>query len=153
MNRRPQSADFTCIQCGYYVPGGWQVAGVHHRNHCPYCLWSRHLDLLTPGDRLAACKSPMQPIGLTMKPTHNKYSPSGGEIMLVHVCVECCKLSINRLAADDDSQTLKQVFLASFTLAGGMRSRLLSSGIHMMERANEALLRRHLPAEELAWRI
>ena len=39
---------FTCKVCGrLVVPNG---AGSDHRNHCPYCLSSQHLDI-EPGDR------------------------------------------------------------------------------------------------------
>lgn len=41
---------FTCKVCGrLVVPNG---AGSDHRNHCPYCLSSQHLDI-EPGDREA----------------------------------------------------------------------------------------------------
>jgi hypothetical protein len=93
------------------------VSGVHNRNHCPYCLWSCHLDLFASGDRLSACKAPMQPIGLTMKPSRNKYQREArGELMLVHQCTECGTLSINRIAADDDPETIMVVFQHSLTL-------------------------------------
>jgi hypothetical protein len=46
---------------------------VRNRNHCPYCLWSRCLDLFRAGDRLSACKAPMQPVGLALKHTRKKY--------------------------------------------------------------------------------
>lgn len=45
----------------------------------------------------------MQPVGLTLKQTHKKYGPpAGGELMLIHLCIECGRVSINRIAADDD---------------------------------------------------
>ena len=86
------NSDFTCVHCGNYVSAGQMLAGVQNRNHCPYCLWSRHLDLFKAGDRMAACKAPMQPIGLTLKAGHKKYaSATGGEMMLVHICSGCKK--------------------------------------------------------------
>ena len=43
---------FICKVCGrLVVPNG---AGSDHRNHCPYCLSSQHLDI-EPGDREADC--------------------------------------------------------------------------------------------------
>lgn len=43
---------FTCRVCGRkVVPGG---AGSDHRNHCPNCLSSLHVDN-EPGDRAADC--------------------------------------------------------------------------------------------------
>jgi DNA-directed RNA polymerase subunit RPC12/RpoP len=97
---------FRCVNCRQLVTVTWLVSGVHNRNHCPYCLHSRHLDLLRAGDRLAACKGAMQPVGLTFKRIRNKYGDSPGELMLVHRCTECGKLSINRIAADDDDDAL-----------------------------------------------
>lgn len=67
------NSDFTCAHCGNFIPASIMAAGVNNRNHCPYCLWSRHLDLFQAGDRMAACKAPMQPIGLTLKRGRKKY--------------------------------------------------------------------------------
>jgi len=56
----------------------------------------------------------MKPIGLTMKNGRNKYRlDKRGELMLIHQCIECGTLSINRIAADDDSSTILAVFQAS----------------------------------------
>jgi hypothetical protein len=98
------NADFTCKHCGRYVSARTAVSGVVNRNHCPYCLHSRHVDLFTPGDRLCACKGVMAPVGLTLKHSRDKYAPGlQGELMLVHLCTDCGALSINRIAADDDA--------------------------------------------------
>lgn len=43
---------FTCKACGW--PVGPEGAGSGHRNHCPNCLTSLHLDV-EPGDRAADC--------------------------------------------------------------------------------------------------
>ena len=97
------NADFTCKHCGRYVSARTAVSGVVNRNHCPYCLHSRHMDLFKPGDRLCACKGVMMPVGLTVKRSRDKYARGlQGELMLVHRCKECGALSINRIAADDD---------------------------------------------------
>jgi len=94
------------------------LSGVNNRNHCPYCLWSCHLDLYFAGDRLSACKAPMNPIGLTMKQSRNKYRLSPrGELMLIHECVECKSLSINRIATDDDPDAVLSVFRSSLTVS------------------------------------
>lgn len=95
--------DFTCKNCGQIVSSQTFVSGVVHRNHCPYCLHSRHVDLFEAGDRLCACKSLMAPVGLTIKRSRDKYTiHRNGELMLVHRCKECGGLAINRIAADDD---------------------------------------------------
>jgi hypothetical protein len=109
--------DFRCAHCHAIVSSAHLLSGVNNRNHCPYCLWSCHLDLFAAGDRLSACKAPMKPIGLTMKKSRNKYQPERrGELMLIHECVECRTLSINRIAADDDPETVMMVFQDSFVL-------------------------------------
>jgi hypothetical protein len=106
--------DFTCGYCRSFVTSMHMLSGVNNRNHCPYCLWSRHLDLYSAGDRLSACKAGMKPVGLTMKKGRNKYASSPrGELMLVHECVDCESVSINRIAGDDDSETLIAVFHSS----------------------------------------
>jgi hypothetical protein len=69
-------------------------------------LHSRHLDLLRAGDRLAACKGSMQPVALTCKRSRKRYGQAAGELMLVHRCCECGKLSLNRIAADDDGEAI-----------------------------------------------
>ena len=110
------NTDFKCLNCRGYVSSAEMLAGVGNRNHCPYCLWSRHLDLFEAGDRLAACKAPMRPMGLTLKRSRNKYASAvSGELMLVHLCTECDRISINRIAADDVPEMIIEVFEASLT--------------------------------------
>ena len=59
----------------------------------------------------------MKPIGLTMKMGRNKYRlESRGELMLIHECVECKSISINRIAADDDAETVMTVFQESLVI-------------------------------------
>src|SRR3989338_8156335 len=38
--------DFTCERCGFFVRGSG------YTNHCPQCLWSKHVDV-NPGNRQA----------------------------------------------------------------------------------------------------
>lgn len=117
MNTRRMSTtfgDFRCVHCGYWVTSNPQFSGVQHRNHCPYCLWSKHLDWFEAGDRLSPCKAAMRPVGLALKKTHKKYnSAHTGELMLVHQCLECGKSVINRIAADDDVETIVSIYRAS----------------------------------------
>jgi hypothetical protein len=114
MRNHSSFEDFRCANCGALVSSLQMLSGVNNRNHCPYCLWSCHLDLYSAGDRLSACKAGMKPIGLTLKRSRNKYQvDSRGELMLVHACVECDTVSINRIAADDDTETILSVFQSS----------------------------------------
>jgi DNA-directed RNA polymerase subunit RPC12/RpoP len=130
----PRNTDFRCAHCRQHVSADALVAGVYNRNHCPYCLWSRHMDWRKPGDRLSACKGTMRPIGLSVKPKRNVYAAHGlGELMLIHLCTDCGKLSINRLAADDDGETLLDVFEDSFTLDGDLRTRMDEQNIRCLQ--------------------
>jgi hypothetical protein len=126
--------DFKCAHCHVLVSSAHLISGVNNRNHCPYCLWSCHLDLYAAGDRLSACKAPMRPIGLTMKLGRNKYRRGArGELMLVHQCTECNALSINRIAADDDSETVTRLFQESLTLENQIHSLCQEYGIVMLK--------------------
>jgi hypothetical protein len=114
VRRNRSSSDeqgFTCRHCALYVPCDPALSGVQNRNHCPYCLWSRHLDWRIAGDRLAGCRAAMQPIGLTIKRSRNKYAGArDGELMLIHRCTICAKVAINRIAADDSAAAIMQIF-------------------------------------------
>lgn len=134
MYRAASFGDFKCAHCGAFVSSAHQLSGVNHRNHCPYCLWSCHLDLYAAGDRLSACKAAMKPIGLTMKKDRNKYRlESRGELTLIHECVECMALSINRIAADDDAETMIAVFQESLMLDHQIRANCEQHGILMLD--------------------
>ncbi len=133
MTPRPATfGDFRCAHCGGLVSSAHFVSGVHNRNHCPYCLWSRHLDLYSAGDRLSACKAPMQPVALTLKRRRDKYGLGRGELMLVHQCGGCGSLSINRIAADDDARTLLGIFSASAALPARTRDLVQAGGIELL---------------------
>lgn len=55
---------FTCKNCGrVVVPEG---AGSTHRNHCPNCLCSLHVDE-EPGDRASACGGLMEPVAVWVR--------------------------------------------------------------------------------------
>ncbi len=92
---QPCGESFTCRLCGRpVVPEG---AGTAHRNHCPYCLASRHLDV-EPGDRSADCGGLMDPIAVWVR--------KNGEWAIIHRCRLCGALSANRIAADDNPMKL-----------------------------------------------
>ena len=131
---RQAEAGFMCRYCQAHVHNLPILSGVQNRNHCPFCLWSRHVDQTRPGDRMSACKAIMQPIGLTVKPSRNKYgSGTNGELMLIHRCSECGKLSINRIAADDLLERLIEIFHASSGFDAATQHQLAASGIHLLQ--------------------
>lgn len=89
---------FTCKVCGrLVVPNG---AGSDHRNHCPYCLSSQHLDI-EPGDREADCGGAMEPVAVWVR--------KNGEWAIIHRCKICGALSSNRIAADDNPMKLMSI--------------------------------------------
>lgn len=139
------AASFRCIHCGAHVVTSPLYAGVLNRNHCPYCLWSRHLDLLAAGDRLCACKAPMRPLGLTLKQSRKKYvREDGGELMLIHACIECNNLSINRIAADDLTDQIYEVYLQSLDLKKEIRRQLASRQILLLSENHKRLMQARL---------
>jgi hypothetical protein len=139
------NSDFKCLHCGGYVSAAKMLAGVDNRNHCPFCLWSRHLDLVEAGDRLAACKAPMRPIGLTLKRSRNKYAGiAGGELMLVHQCTNCERISINRIAADDIPEVILEVFAASQVELIRLQERILADGINLLDGDGFDIVQRQL---------
>ncbi len=95
--RRPeqQQQNFTCCRCGLAVTA--ENAGSRHRNHCPQCLTSLHVDE-RPGDRAAICRGAMEPISVWVR--------KGGEWAVIHRCHSCGELRSNRIAADDNPMLL-----------------------------------------------
>ena len=82
---------FKCVHCKAFI--GPTVGGGRHRNHCPHCLYSRHVDV-TIGDRASTCRASMAPVARFERPN--------GEPVIVHRCLGCGFERHNRVAADDD---------------------------------------------------
>ena len=78
--------DFTCDQCGR------EVKGNGYTNHCPLCLWSRHVDV-NPGDRASACGGMMGPVWA---------GKDGNKEMILHRCVRCGFERRKELVAGDN---------------------------------------------------
>lgn len=109
-----QNQDFKCLNCRKWVSTE-KLMGTQNRNHCPFCLYSKHVDLDIPGDRQAKCQNLMKPIGLTFKKEgKDKYGKEKqGEIMLIHFCPRDKKISLNRIAGDDDPEMILKIFQES----------------------------------------
>ena len=85
-----RNESFLCQKCGKEVtlhPTG------SARNHCPYCLYSLHVDAEFPGDRASECHGIMEPIGID-------YKKNKGD-MIRHRCTKCGKEILNQVAPDD----------------------------------------------------
>ena len=77
--------DFICDNCNT------SVAGDGYTDHCPECLWSRHVDVY-PGDRLSSCGGMMKPAELDKK---------GEQFVILFVC-EVCQYSHRNKAGKND---------------------------------------------------
>ena len=94
IRNNPQES-FICISCGKAVTP--LKYGGQHRNHCPNCLCSYHIDIIQ-GDRRSSCRRIMKPIGIHVQ--KNK------EWSIIHKCSQCRTIRINRIASDDNELLL-----------------------------------------------
>lgn len=85
--------DFVCEKCGEQVKGGGFT------NHCPCCLWSKHVDV-EPGDRVSLCGGLMEP---------REYCYSVSEKWVLHRCVVCGLEKKNKLNDHDSLDTLSKL--------------------------------------------
>lgn len=85
--------DFVCEHCGAPVTGNG------YTNHCPHCLWSKHVDV-NPGDRAAECGGLMRPIAVTRK---------GDHWVIVQRCERCGVVRQCKSAPEDDFEVLVEV--------------------------------------------
>lgn len=85
--------DFTCENCAF------EVVGSGYTNHCPNCLWSKHVDI-QPGDRLEKCVGMMEPIEVTLK---------SGEYRVLHHCNSCDHEKWNQAAKSDNFEILIKI--------------------------------------------
>ena len=84
---------FVCVHCGREV----KPLGYSSRNHCPFCLWSRHVDI-NPGDRANPCGGDLEPISAEPDPKKG--------FVITHKCVKCGAERNNKMQADDDTSLL-----------------------------------------------
>ncbi|MEU4807123.1 RNHCP domain-containing protein [Actinosynnema sp. NPDC023587] len=99
---------FRCAGCRLDVP--LAAPGTAHRNHCPQCLSSLHVDGRVPGDRAAGCGGRMEALSLSIRPD--------GEWLLIHHCLECGELSANRIAGDDNPLALLRIAVRPLSDSG-----------------------------------
>lgn len=85
--------DFTCENCGEVVVGSG------YTNHCPQCLYSKHVDNI-PGDRANTC-------GGLMAPARVEYQ--AGEYAIVHKCLKCGATKRNKTAENDNFDELVRI--------------------------------------------
>jgi len=89
---------FTMINEWFSCENCWEKITKHPtgsaRNHCPFCLYSKHLDEKYPWDRLSECFWIMNPVWIDFK--KNKWD------MIKHKCIKCWKEILNQKAPDDN---------------------------------------------------
>lgn len=89
--RHPES--FTCEVCGTFVEGDG------YTDHCPNCLWSKHVDIY-PGDRADSCRGLMEPVGCTKK----------ADGYIIHYrCILCSKTHSVKAQTDDNRDLLVEL--------------------------------------------
>jgi len=82
--------DFICLNCGC------NVSGDGYTNHCPECLYSRHVDI-NPGDRMSDCGGMMKPVGLKI---------TSGDYIIIHRCIKCGFEKANKSGKRDNNEKL-----------------------------------------------
>jgi len=84
-NFKRKIEDFVCANCGVIVSGNGFT------NHCPHCLWSKHVDI-NPGDRAERCGGLMEPIGVELEK---------GKYVITQKCLTCGRIWRNEASVDD----------------------------------------------------
>lgn len=87
--------EFICENCGKNV----QRLEYSARDHCPYCLCSKHVDI-NPGDRNNGCLGILEPIDIEkFKHTYK----------IIYKCRKCGQSHKNIMANDDDLDMIIQI--------------------------------------------
>lgn len=89
---------FECKVCDRLVVP--EFAGTEHRNHCPNCLSSLHVDNELE-DHESDCGGYMDPIAVWVR--------KNGEWAILHRCRRCGKIVSNRCAVDDNPMKLMSI--------------------------------------------
>ena len=92
---------FVCAHCGRQV----EPLGYTSRNHCPYCLWSLHVDM-NPGDRACECHGGLEPISVLTDPKKG--------YIVVHKCTKCGAIRRNKYAEDDNKELIIKLTVTEF---------------------------------------
>ena len=87
--------NFICENCHKEV----KKLGYTARDHCPYCLYSKHVDI-NPGDRQNSCQGLLKPIGIEkFKDTY----------IILYCCEKCGEDHKNIIAKDDDMNMIIKI--------------------------------------------
>lgn len=100
----PEREKYLCGHCGENVAGG------RYHNHCPHCLWSKHLDDKVPGDRASRCQALMEPVGVLQRK---------GAWRVVRQCTGCKKHTVVDSIPKDDFDLITKLSQLPLPLAVG----------------------------------
>jgi len=87
--------DFTCDVCKKKV----KKLGYTARDHCPYCLFSKHVDV-NPGDRSEDCHGVLKPVAIENYKKGYK---------IVYRCQKCNQIRKNVMAKDDNMDLIIEI--------------------------------------------
>ncbi|OIO51408.1 MAG: hypothetical protein AUJ11_01815 [Parcubacteria group bacterium CG1_02_44_65] len=88
-----RTEDFICGHCGA------RTKGQGYTDHCPKCLWSRHVDI-NPGDRQSDCGGLMEPVGAEAK---------DGGYVIHYRCLKCGFKHRVKAASDDNLDEMLKI--------------------------------------------
>lgn len=145
LKQEEKNKGFVCINCQKWVPIS-SINKTINRNHCPHCLWSKHVDENVAGDRMASCNTGMRPIGLTTKISRvDKWGQEvRGEVMIIHECNRCEKISLNRILAEDASSEIIKVFETGIEMDEKKKEELMKKDIFVLEEKDRKELERQI---------
>lgn len=92
---KPENKEIVCEKCGEKFMGGGYI------NHCPNCLWSKHVDKDIPGDRKSDCISLMRPVQVVMRKRE--------ALFIKHECERCKKVMFNKISDKDNMDIIIQL--------------------------------------------
>lgn len=95
MSRKFQRREenFKCEHCGQ------SVLGSGFTNHCPVCLWSKHVDI-HPGDREEECGGLMEPAAVSREKDSYR---------IMFRCLVCGVERWNKSAPEDDFEEMLRI--------------------------------------------
>lgn len=133
--RREKDDEIPCSFCHKLF--SMDMVNGRHRNHCPHCLHSVHVDV-APGDRMAWCgtgtkgdnddwtPSILTPIGIT-----DQYENKS----IISKCEKCGVIKVNKIATDDNQQEISR--LPDMMITSGTNTRAKNRKVEPVPTPNQ----------------
>ena len=86
--------NFGCEVCGA------KVVGDGYTDHCPKCLWGKHVDKEIPGDRASECKGLLEPVQAVYQ---------AGSFKIHYKCQKCGYIFRVREGENDNREALMEL--------------------------------------------